>query len=131
SAPGNVSMASRALTALILVLLLSPSALAQSRSGNLKVRVTFPDGRACNSVVRVQVMGGASTSPVAEGYTNDAGMTEFNNLEIGNYHLIVSGARVEETDSGVFEVKRRRTSQYLYVTVRPARNADQGNMNVP
>jgi tetratricopeptide (TPR) repeat protein len=126
---GDVPMASRRplLVALIFLLLIS-SALAQGRSGTLRIRVTFPDGRACNTVVRVQLMGGASTSPVAEGYTNDVGMTEFNNLEIGNYHLIVSGEGVEETDSGIFEVDSRRTSQYLYVTVRPARNAEQANM---
>jgi tetratricopeptide (TPR) repeat protein len=124
-------MASRALTApLLLVLLLLPSALTQNRSGSLKVRVTLPDGRACNTVVRVQLMGG-STSPLADGYTNDVGMTEFNNLEIGNYHLIVSGEGIEQTDSGMFAVDNRRTSQYLFVTVKPARNVDQGHINLP
>jgi Tfp pilus assembly protein PilF len=124
-------MAFRRFSAPSIVFLLLASALAQSRgSGNLKVRVTFPDGRACNSIVRVQVMGGASTSPVAEGYTNDAGMTEFNNLEIGNYHLIVSGEGVNETDSGTFEMDNRSASQYLYVTVKPTKNAEQANIGM-
>jgi tetratricopeptide (TPR) repeat protein len=95
------------------------------------VRVTFTDGRRCDIPVRVQLMGGASTSPVAEGYTNDAGMTEFNNVEIGTYHLIVSGEGIDETDSGVFEVDNRKGSQYLYVAVRRRRDADQGASNAP
>jgi len=119
----------RLLAPLVLLLLLSP-ALAQRRSGNLKVRVTFPDGRACNTVVRILLMGSASSSPVAEGYTNDFGMTEFNNLEVGNYHLTVSGEGIEPTDSGMFEVDNRRASQYLYVTVKRTRGADQTNINV-
>jgi Tfp pilus assembly protein PilF len=124
-------MAFRPFSAPLIVFLLLALASAQSRgSGNLKVRVTFPDGHACNIVVRVQVMGGASSSPVAEGYTNDAGMIEFSNLEIGTYHLIVSGEGIDAADSGTFEVDNRRTSQYLYVMVKPTRNSDQANVGM-
>jgi hypothetical protein len=117
------------LIAVLLLILLSLAA-AQFRTGNLKVRVTFTDGRRCDVTVRVQLMGGASTSPVAEGYTNDAGMTEFNNVETGNYHLIVSGDGIDETDSGVFEVDNRRGSQFRYVAVRRRRDTDQAASNI-
>jgi tetratricopeptide (TPR) repeat protein len=119
----------RCLTApLLLVWLLSP-AVAQFRTGNLKVRVTFTDGRPCNVSVHVELMGSASTTRVAEGYTNDTGMIEFNNVEIGNYHLIVSGRGIEDTDSGLFEVDPRKTSQFLYVAVKRARDDEQPNVN--
>ncbi|MGA8764939.1 MAG: tetratricopeptide repeat protein [Candidatus Sulfotelmatobacter sp.] len=61
---------------------------------------------------------------MAETYTNDSGMTEFSNLEIGNYHLIISGQGVQETDSGVFEVDPRRVGQTFDVTVRRAQDDD-------
>lgn len=99
-------------------LLLVACAFAQLRAGSLKVRITFLDGRPCNLQARVQLMGSASNGPVAEAYTNDAGMAEFNNIEIGNYHLVVSGQGIELTDSGMFEVDNRRGSQYLYVPVK-------------
>jgi tetratricopeptide (TPR) repeat protein len=104
---------------------LLPLSWAQFRAGDLKVRITFADGRPCNVVVRIQLMPSSSSGPVAEAYTNDACMTEFNNLEIGNYHLVVSGNGIEETDSGMFEVDNRRASQYLYVAVKRLPSADQ------
>lgn len=112
----------RCLTApLLLLLLLSPVA-AQFRTGNLKVRVTFTDGRRCDIPVHIQLMGGASTSPVAETYTNDAGMAEFDNLEVGTYHMVASGEGIEDSDSGVFEVDARRTSQSFYMAVTRVRD---------
>jgi len=111
-----------------LILLLVPCALAQFGSdiqstGNLNVRVTFDHGRSCNTQVHVQLMESSSTTPVTEGYTNTSGMIEFSNVRIGNYHLIVSGEGIEETDSGVFEVGPRRLSQFQYVIVRRAGEA--------
>jgi tetratricopeptide (TPR) repeat protein len=123
-------MACRRLAAFLLFFLSLSPASAQLRSGSLKVRITFPDGHACNIIVRVQLMSGGSTSPLAEGYTNNAGMTEFNNLEIGNYHLIVSGEGIEEADSGPFEVSNRRGSQYQYVVVKRVKDANEPN-NAP
>lgn len=118
----------RLFTVSLLGLSIVTPAVAQARSGNLGIRVTFPDGRACNVVVRVQLMSGASTSPLAEGYTNDMGMTEFNNLQVGNYHVIVSGEGIEQTDSGTFEVDNRRTSQYQYVTVKPTKKSGEADL---
>lgn len=108
---------------LLLPLIIGPCALAQfggaGRSGNLQVRVTFSDGRHCNIHAHVILMAQSSTSRVAEAYTNDSCMTEFNHLQIGNYHIVVSGEGIQDADSGVFEVDERKISQFVYVTVRP------------
>ncbi|PYX52529.1 MAG: hypothetical protein DMG79_00445 [Acidobacteria bacterium] len=106
-------------------LLLVGSALGQFRAGTLRVRVTFSDGRPCNQQVRVQLMNSASRSPVSEAFTNDSGMTEFNNVELGNYHLIVSGEGIEEADSGIFEIDNRRGSQFIYVPVKQTKDANR------
>jgi len=112
----------RTIAPLLLCVLLG-SAAAQFSGGNistgtLHVRITFTNGRACNTRVRVQLMGGASNGSLAETFTNDTGTAEFNNIEVGTYHLVVSGQGIEETDSGSFEVDNRRGSQYQYVQVR-------------
>jgi tetratricopeptide (TPR) repeat protein len=117
----------RSLTAPLLVLLLLSPVSAQFRTGNLKVRVTFTDGRRCDIPVHIQLMGGASTSPVAETYSNDAGMAEFDNLEVGTYHLIASGEGIEDSDSGIFEVDARRTSQSVYMAVTRVQDRDHAN----
>jgi tetratricopeptide (TPR) repeat protein len=124
-------MASRRLPALFLPLLLVCSAAAQFQTGTLKVRVTFLDGRPCTLQLRVQLMSSASTTPVAEGYTNDAGMVQFNNVEVADYHVVISGEGIVETDSGMFEVDNRRGSQYLYVSVKRTADASQANANWP
>ena len=132
---------------LLLPLMIAPWALAQfgfaGRTGNLQVRITFSDGRHCNIHAHVILMAQSSTSRVAESYTNDDCMTEFNNLQIGNYHIVVSGEGIEDSDSGVFEVDERKISQFVYVTVRSqvqAGTAEQGvggptvavlDMNIP
>ena len=109
----------------VLLVIFLTTTKAQFRTGNLQVRVTFTNGRPCNIRVRVQLMDSASTNPVAEGYTNDSGMIEFNNVEIGNYHLIISGQGIEETDSGMFEVDPRRLSQIQYVAVKRASSTEE------
>lgn len=108
----------RRLIAPLLLALLVCSAAAQSRPGNLKVRITFTDGHPCTIKVRVQLMMSAGSTPVSESYTSDSGQTDFDNVEVGNYHLIVSGDGIEQTDSGMFEVDSRRGTQFQTVTVR-------------
>jgi tetratricopeptide (TPR) repeat protein len=115
---------------LLLHLFLLPLTWAQLKSGDIKVRVTLADGHPCNIVVHVQLMPSSSNNPVADAYTNDACMTEFNNLETGNYHLVVSGQGIEETDSEMFEVDNRRTGQYQYVSVKRTKSDDHTNSNL-
>jgi hypothetical protein len=112
-------------TAPLLILLLVCQAAGQFRSGSLKVRVTFTDGRPCTIKVRVQLMVSAGSTPVAENYTNDQGLTDFDDVEVGNYHLMVSGEGIEATDSGLFELDSRRGTQFQSVTVRRTEEVDQ------
>jgi len=121
-------MISRRLLALV-VLLLAPCALAQfnnpDNTGNVRVRVVFENGRRCTTQVHLVLMSSASTSPVGETYSNDECMAQFDNVAIGTYHLAVSGNGIQDTDSGLFEVDSRKTSQFLYVTVKPTKQATE------
>jgi hypothetical protein len=119
-------MTLRRLTVPLLICLLVCQAAAQSgRSGNLKVRITFTDGRPCTIKVRVQLMLSAGSTSVAESYTNDEGLTDFDEVEVGNYHLIISGEGIEYTDSGMFEVDSRRGTQFQTVSVRRTEEVNQ------
>lgn len=105
------------LTAFVVFLLLC-SASAQMRSGNLKVRVTFTDGHPCTLRVHVQLLISAGTTPVGDGYTNDTGEVDFDDVEVGNYHVLVSGDGIDQSDSGLFEVDNRHGTQFQTITVR-------------
>lgn len=113
----------------LLILLLAPCALAQfgnqDTTGNVHIRVVFENGRRCTTQVHLVLMTSASTSPVAETYTNDECMAQFDNLAVGTYHMVVSGEGIQDTDSGLFEVDSRKVSQYLYITVKPAKAATE------
>lgn len=105
-----------------LLLVLSVSVRLQSQhhisSGNLRVRVVFSDDRALNFRARLQLMNGASNNTVDEAYTDDHGEAEFSRIAIGSYHIIVTGDDIQETDSGVFDVDERKTTQSIMISVR-------------
>jgi hypothetical protein len=112
---------------LVCALVLVCMSPAQNRNGSLKVRVTFTDGHPCNIKVRVRLMVSAGATPVAESYTNDSGLTDFDDVEIGTYHLVISGEGIEDTDSGQFQVDNRRSSQYETVTVKRVEDPSQAS----
>lgn len=87
-------------------------------SGNLKIRVVFSDGHPCNLKVLVQLMLSAGSTNVAESYTNDEGLTSFDDVAIGSYHVVVSGDGIQTTDSGMIQVDNRHGTQFETVTVR-------------
>ena len=95
-----------------------PHAQAQFGSGNLRIRVTYTNGRAAPRNLLVQLMSGASNSPVTSAYTNDQGGVEFDRLAVGVYHVLVSGDGIEKTDSETFEVDSRKMTQSQVVSVR-------------
>jgi tetratricopeptide (TPR) repeat protein len=111
-------MPRRVFTVPLLVLLLLTPALPQMHSGNLKVRITFTDGRPCNLRVMVQLMLSAGSTAVAQNYTNEDGSIDFMDVEVGSYHLIVSGEGIQRTDSGLFDVDNRHGTQFQTVSVR-------------
>jgi hypothetical protein len=53
-------------------------------------------------------MSGSGSTPVSQNFTNDQGRTELTRVSVGNYHVIVTGKGIEEADSGMFEVDRRK-----------------------
>jgi Tfp pilus assembly protein PilF len=108
----------RLLVFFIAVLILPSSVSAQERGGNLKVRVTFTDGHPCNLRVMVRLMLSAGSTPIAENYADESGIIDFDDIAVGNYHLVVSGDGIVETDSGLFEVDNRKGTQFQTVTVR-------------
>lgn len=105
-----------------LVLLLVPTAFAQffrvDNFGNIRVRVTFSDGHRCRTQVHLVLMGSSSNMPVAETYTNDECMGDFSGLAVGDYHIVATGEGLEESDSGLFSVDARKSSQSVFITVK-------------
>jgi len=72
----------------------------------------------------VRLMLSAGSTAVAESYTDENGFTNFDDVEVGNYHLIVSGEGIQESDTGLFEVDNRKGTQFQTVTVHPANEAN-------
>src|SRR5258708_11107015 len=129
-------MLSRHLLAFGILALIVPVAIAQvgqpgmdpSQVGNVHVHVIYTNDRSAASQLRVGLMSGSGSTPVSENFTNDQGRTEFIRVPVGNYHVIVTGEGIEEADSGVFEVDRRKTSQDLFITVRRSNEANSNRM---
>jgi len=105
----------------VLLILLATTAFAQlhgPNSSRLHVRLVFSDGRPCSLHAHVVLLSGASSTPIGDSYTGDDGTADFADLTTGNYHLLVSGDGIEETDSGPVEVNAGDAAQSLFVTVR-------------
>jgi tetratricopeptide (TPR) repeat protein len=98
-----------------------------SQFGNVHVHVVYADNRSAGLQLRVRLMSGSGSTPVSENFTNDQGRTEFIGVPVGNYHVIVTGEGIEEADSGVFELDRRKTSQDLFITVHSTESNAKGN----
>jgi tetratricopeptide (TPR) repeat protein len=99
-----------------------------SQFGNVHVHVVYGNDRSASLHLRVRLMTGSGSTPVSENFTNDQGRTEFSRVPVGNYHVIVTGEGIEEADSGVFEVDRRKTSQDLFITVRRSKEANSNQI---
>jgi tetratricopeptide (TPR) repeat protein len=88
-----------------------------STVGNVHVHVIYPNDRAAGLHLRVRLMSGSSSTPVSENFTNDRGVAEFTRVPVGEYHVVVTGEGIADSDSGEFEIDRRKTSQDLFITV--------------
>lgn len=86
-------------------------------SGNVHVRVVFPDERHAGPNLVVRLMQGSSSNIIATTFTNDIGEAYFLNVELGEYHVEVSGDGIATTSSEQFEVDARKVTQAQYVTV--------------
>lgn len=102
-----------------------PSGMDPGRFGNVHVHIVYSNDRSAGLHLRARLMNSGGM-PVAENFTNDQGVVEFTGVPIGNYHIIVTGEGIQQTDSGEFEIDRRKASQDLFITVRSASsNANQ------
>lgn len=107
---------------LVVLFVLAPYTFAQlghiDSYGTLRAHIVFSDNdRSCDVQLRVVLMGSSSNTPVAETYTNNSCEVDFSGLPVGDYHMVISGEGVDETDSGVFQVDARKSSQSLFVRV--------------
>ena len=119
----------RCFAPVVLALLVS-SAQAQLRgnsagsainsSGNVHIRVVFPDERNAGPNLLVELMSGSGNNPIMRTYTNDIGEATFINVELGEYHVEVSGDGVQRSVSDQFEVDSRKVTQSQYVVVNKA-----------
>ena len=99
-----------------------------SQFGNVHVHVVYTNDRSADLQLRVRLMRGSSGTPVSENFTNEQGRAEFNLVPVGSYHVVVTGEGIEEADSGVFEVDRRKAGQHLFITVRRSKEANSNQM---
>ncbi len=90
--------------------------------GNVHVRVVFPDERNAGPHLLVQLMSGSSSNIIMTTYTNDIGEAQFLGVEIGEYHVEVSGEGIQQTVSDQFEVDSRKMTQSQYVVVNRVEN---------
>ena len=121
------------LTGLILALSVNRASSQVSRgmdsgqAGSIHVHVVLTSDRSAGMHLRVQLMSGMGSTPVSEAFTDDRGQAEFNGVQVGEYHVIVTGNEIELADSGMFEVDRRRMSQALFVTVHSKEESKNNN----
>jgi tetratricopeptide (TPR) repeat protein len=107
--------------------LLGQQGMDSSSIGNVHVHVIYPNDRSAGLHLRVRLMSGSSSTPVSENFTNDQGVTEFTRVPVGEYHVIVTGEGIEDSDSGEFEIDRRKTSQDLFITVHSSESNSHSN----
>lgn len=96
----------------------SGRSLDTSGVGSVTIRVVYSDDHAAGAQLLVQLLSGASSSPVANAYTNQAGEVGFAGISIGIYHVVVTGDGIEPSDSGSFEVDARKAAQSQFVSVQ-------------
>jgi tetratricopeptide (TPR) repeat protein len=104
-----------------LCFLVSP-VIAQIKSGNIHVHVTYPDDRAPSTQLKVVLIGDGNQ--VGETFTNDNGQAQFVNVALGSYQVSVSGSGIQTTTSDMFEVDARKGTQSIFVRVKLAETAD-------
>jgi len=80
---------------------------SQDRTGSIRVRVTPGDARACNTRATVSLVS-TSGAHIAEDLTNSDCEVYFVNVAPGSYHVIVSGAGIENSDSRSFDLDSHR-----------------------
>jgi hypothetical protein len=97
---------------------------SQDRTGSIRVRVTPGGARACNIRATVSLVS-TSGAHIAEDLTNSDCEVYFVNVAPGSYHVTVSGAGIENSDSGRFDLDSHRR-QDLDINITHTKEADHG-----
>jgi len=97
---------------------------SQDRTGSIRVRVTPGDARTCNIRATVSLVS-TSGAHIAEDLTNSDCEVYFVNVAPGSYHVTVSGAGIENSDSDRFDLDSRRR-QDLEINITHTKEADHG-----
>ncbi len=97
---------------------------SQDRTGSIRVRVTPGDARTCNIRATVSLVS-TSGAHIAEDLTNSDCEVYFVNVAPGSYHVTVSGAGIENSDSRRFDLDSHRR-QDLDINITRTREAEHG-----
>jgi len=109
---------------LILCMYAQSGSGSQDRTGSIRVRVTPGDARICNIRATVSLVS-TSGAHIAEDLTNSVCEVYFVNVAPGSYHVTVSGAGMENSDSGRFDLDSHRR-QDLDTNITHTKEADHG-----
>lgn len=109
---------------LVVVLLALCNLAAQIHPANIRVYVTYPDDRPPHEQLKLELLSGSTGTQMMEAYTDMRGTAEFANVAVGTYQISVSGQTIQSTTSDFFDVDPRRSSQTVFVRVKPAENGN-------
>jgi len=93
---------------------------AQNHPANIRVYVTYLDDRAPHEQLKIELLSGSSGAKLMEAYTDNRGSADLPNVPVGTYQLSVTGQTIQPTTSDFFDVDPRRSSQTVFVRVKPA-----------
>ena len=118
----------------LLTLFVVPCIHAQSHLDSLdragiRVRVISSDGHSCDFQANVSLMS-ISGAHVAQDLTNAECEVYFGNVAAGSYHVAVSGAGIEQSDSGRFDFDSTG-HQEVDVNIKHAGLVNQGGPTGP
>jgi tetratricopeptide (TPR) repeat protein len=115
----------RVLVSLSLTVFLVFLSHAQERTGDVQVRVSYANGVACNQQLRLDLVSSSGTNVSA--YTNSDCMATFNDVAVGEYHIVVSGEDIQNVDGPSFSVDERKIGQYQFISVQRTSKVKPGS----
>lgn len=99
--------------------------VAQTHPANIRVYVTYQDDRPPHEQLKIELLSGSTGIKMMEAYTNQRGEAELVNVPVGTYQISVTGQTIQRTVSDFFDIDPRRTTQTVFVRVKPA--VQEGN----
>jgi tetratricopeptide (TPR) repeat protein len=98
-----------------------------NRTGDIRVHVTLRDGRGCDIQATVSLVSTFGPA-IAQDFTNTDCEVNFANVAAGSYHITVSGAGIDSSDSGRFDLDSRG---FLELNVNVSRQANRISIIAP